>query len=165
MILNIENSRHKKIEYFVDNNNCWICTSHCKDKDGYPKIGLKYKSMRMPRYIYSKLVGEIPEGFVIRHKCDNPQCINPEHLEVGTQYDNIMDKVKRGRMSENTLKNLILGRGLKGEKSPCSKLTEQQVREILQSNLKHREIAEIYNISRRYVGQIKQRRSWAHITL
>ena len=165
MILNIENSRHKKIEYFVDNNNCWICTSHCKDKDGYPKIGLKYKSMRMPRYIYSKLVGEIPEGFVIRHKCDNPQCINPEHLEVGTHYDNIMDKVKRGRMSENSIKNLTIGHNMRGENSPCSKLTEKQVREILELDLKHREIAEIFNVSRRTIGMIKKRVIWKHIKL
>ena len=56
------------------------------------------------------------EGLVVRHRCDNPRCINPDHLELGTQRDNILDCVRRGRRPKYLLKK--------------QKITDQQVREI-----------------------------------
>lgn len=49
------------------------------------------------KFSYAAFVGVVPAGMVVRHKCDNPPCINPEHLEVGTQWENAMDCVRRGR--------------------------------------------------------------------
>jgi len=109
-------SLRKQIEYYVNENDCHVCTSHWKDHDGYPQYFLK-KRMPIGRYIYMKNFGEIPEGKVIRHTCDNRACINPEHLLLGTQKDNVRDCVIRGRTA-------------KGENNGCVKLKKEQVIEI-----------------------------------
>lgn len=88
----------KRIKYKI-NGECWECTSHAR-VNGYPKIYRENKIYYMNRYIYSLYNGEIPENMVIRHKCDNRKCINPEHLEIGTQKDNMQDMVKRGRSNK-----------------------------------------------------------------
>ena len=82
-------------------NGCIICTSHCKDSDGYTRIKYNGKHERLFRVIYMLKYGAIPKGNVIRHKCDNRACCNIEHLEVGTQQDNVNDMVKRGRSTKN----------------------------------------------------------------
>lgn len=69
------------------------------------------------RYMYEKLVGPIPEGLQVLHKCDNRKCVNPAHLFVGTPLDNMQDKVAKGRQA-------------KGETDGFAKLTEAQAREI-----------------------------------
>lgn len=60
--------------------------------------GKKFSSTKH-RQVYYKATGELPE--VVRHKCDNPRCINPEHLEAGTQVDNMRDMRERGRQGDN----------------------------------------------------------------
>jgi len=57
----------------------------------------KGKSMPAHRFAYQFYIGEIPPGNVIRHKCDNPSCVNPDHLEIGTPADNSKDMTNRGR--------------------------------------------------------------------
>ena len=83
----------KPITWEVNENNCWICTSHKKDKDGYP-VGYKRK---IHRHVYEQCFGEIPIDMVVMHKCDNPSCINPEHLIIGTYKDNTEDMYSKGR--------------------------------------------------------------------
>ena len=60
------------IDYQKDENDCHICTSHCKDQDGYPKIFRDKKIWKMSRWIYTQKHGHIPKGMEVRHKCDNP---------------------------------------------------------------------------------------------
>lgn len=55
------------------------------------------RTVRVHRLVWEHHYGPIPEGLVVRHKCDNPPCCNIEHLEIGTQQENIQDKVERGR--------------------------------------------------------------------
>lgn len=65
--------------------------------NGYGIIKLEGKNQKAHRVAYTLEHGDIPEGLVVRHKCDNPSCINVAHLELGTQQDNIEDMFKRGR--------------------------------------------------------------------
>ena len=89
--------RRRNIQYTIDENNCWVCTSHTKDLCGYPLMYIDGKLQTLSRYIYRTYKGEIPEGMYVLHTCDNPNCINPEHLYLGTQLDNMRDMVNKGR--------------------------------------------------------------------
>lgn len=152
------NAHPKKITFDIDENGCFNCTSHYLDKDGYPKIQANKKPYRMSRYVYEQNFGPIPEGKIIRHKCDNPTCINPDHLEVGTHLDNAKDMDERGRR-----------RSVFGEGHPNSKLTESQVREIKvllrDENMTQEKIAKRFNVCRRTISKIKTGQLWGKVAL
>lgn len=105
------------------------------------------KNLRANRISWELHYGPIPEGMFVLHKCDNKQCVNPEHLELGTSQKNIQDAYDRG------LKR-------KGEDSPCSKLTKKQVEEIRNSMLTNKSLAEIYKVSQSRISNIKNYKGW-----
>ena len=71
-----------------------------KDKDGYGLASVDNKTVRTHRVSYEMNHGPIPEGMYVLHKCDNPSCINPEHLFAGTQRDNVLDMRSKGRQAK-----------------------------------------------------------------
>lgn len=71
--------------------------SHTDDMNGYSHFCRKGTNWKIHRYIFHKYCEEIPEGMVVMHKCDNPKCINPDHLQLGTQKDNVRDMIRKGR--------------------------------------------------------------------
>ncbi len=101
---------------------------------------------------YEAYKGKIPEGLVVRHTCDNPCCINPDHLILGTQADNVADREARGRRKD-----------INGEKIGTSKLTAAQVLEIRASNLSYAELAKIFNVDKSNIAAIKTGKSWKHL--
>lgn len=76
-------------------DECWIWNG-CKSK-GYGLLRYKRKIFRAHRFVWSAVNGEIPNGKLVCHKCDVPSCVNPSHLFIGTDLDNALDKVKKGR--------------------------------------------------------------------
>jgi len=75
---------------------CVVWTGAKTDK-GYGLIEVKGKTRRAHRVAYETFKGEIPAGLLILHRCDNPSCVNPEHLRTGTQVDNMQEMVAKGR--------------------------------------------------------------------
>lgn len=61
------------------------------------------------RVSFEMRYGPISDGLIVRHKCDNPNCVNPNHLEIGTQMDNMLDASSRGRLNPKSLLNLRPG--------------------------------------------------------
>jgi len=145
----IGKNKRKPIQYKIDDNGCWNCISHPKNKDGYCKIKINGKNLSVHRYLYVCRYGEIPKNLVIRHKCDNPCCINLDHLQLGTVKDNVNDRHTRGRDAHLT-------RTLHGK----SKLTEKEVAQIRNDNRPQRLIAKQYGISHQHVSLIKRNKSW-----
>ena len=79
-------------------NNCWIWTG-LKDNDGYGWFRLN--GMKRTHRLSVELDGRDPTGMYVLHTCDNPSCVNPEHLYVGTQKENVRDMIIRGRFHSN----------------------------------------------------------------
>ena len=154
--IEIINGRRNRrpIKYEISRNDCWNCISHYK-LNGYPMIRINKKHTRMSRYIYEQSFGEITNGMNILHSCDNPACINLKHLRLGTQQDNMNDKVKRDRFSHTS--------GCKGESHGMSKLTQIQVDEIRKDTRSLRTIAKDYGVSNPQIGNIKKYKSWGTI--
>lgn len=145
--------RRKKLKFKKLQNECIICISHKeKDKFGYTRIKISSDSrMFLHRYVYTRLIGNIPENKVVMHSCDNPSCCNIRHLKLGTQSENIKDAFIKDRKKP-----------IKGENNILSKVTNKQVEEIrnLSGKLSQSKIARIYNISQQHVCRIinKQKR-------
>ena len=143
----------KPFEFYINEDGCFICTSHAMDLDGYPLVKRNQKMNRVSRYIYEECFGPISEGFVIRHKCDNRHCINPEHLEEGTHKQNSLDMVKRNRQA-------------KGSKNGSAKLTESDVKEIRhlkEKGLRLTDLSNKFGVSVTNVCDIVNKRSWKHV--
>lgn len=133
----------------AEESGCIRFTGHL-DGEGYGRIMVARVKYMAHRLSYSLNNGPIPDGYVVRHKCDNPSCINPEHLEVGTQADNIADKVSRGRQA-------------RGSGAGRAMLTEESVREIRSSPLKVSELSTLYGVSVVSIRNILRRKTWQHV--
>jgi hypothetical protein len=143
-------SKPKPIEYEINENGCWVCTSHGRTSYGYPMCHPGNRHVYISHIMYEKYKGPIPDGMFVCHRCDNPPCINPDHLWLGTAKDNIRDCVQKKR-------NNI------GEKNGLAKLTVKQVQEIRQASGLQREIAERFGVSQSLISMIKNRVWWKHV--
>lgn len=87
-------------------NKCWIWTGGTsRPSGGYGRFKPNGKSLAAHRWIYSTLIEPIPAGMCVCHKCDNPVCVKPSHLFLGTVSDNNLDAVKKNRHSITKRKN------------------------------------------------------------
>jgi hypothetical protein len=137
-------------------DDCWEWKSPTSSK-GYGRYTVGGKTIYAHRIAWELTHGSIPKGLFVCHHCDNRKCINPNHMFLGTNQDNVDDMVNKGR-------NFIP----KGEKQGSAKLTEEQVMEIrrLYTTLEctSREIlGKLYNVSSRQISAIINREYWRHI--
>lgn len=130
-----------------------IISPHVKDNDGYARKMYKNKTYSHHRVVYAQhnnIDLEDMKGLVVMHTCDNPPCINPEHLRLGTQQDNSKDMVNKGRQA----RGITNGR---------AKLTEQQVLEIRASTKSGPKLAIDYGVHNTVIYDIKKRKIWKHL--
>jgi hypothetical protein len=130
---------------------------------GYMTIGSRTDGTRKTtsahRVSYMAFKGKIPLGRWVLHKCDNPWCVNPDHLYLGNRSDNVRDMMSRGRLNH-----------VFGEKSPKSKLKEEGVKNLRKERLLHktpyRDLAAKYGLkSHKHVIEICNGKLWKHIPL
>jgi hypothetical protein len=134
--------------------DCWIWQGTLMGK-GYGKFYTAEKRHTgAHRISYLLHHGEIPDGMLVRHTCDNPPCVNPGHLLLGTVRDNSADARDRGRLS---------GGSLKGTAHPRCLLTEDSVQDIRSGRFTTKEFAELYGVSVSTVQGIRRGRSWTHL--
>jgi hypothetical protein len=129
-----------------------------RNKDGYGTVSYRGKrGVRAHRLAYVRAKGidiDDIEGMVVRHKCDNPGCVNPDHLEIGTQKDNMQDAIARGRKAM-----------FRGSELGSSKLTESDIpaiRRLMASGVRQERIGEMFGVSQNVISQIKRGRIWRH---
>ena len=153
----------------------WLGT---KDRDGYGLFKLNtHTCIGAHRYAWWLATGENPKGHLICHYCDNPGCVNPEHLFMGTAQDNNRDRDEKGRTAKGE-RHHNFGRGKPfqyklrfatvpplrpGEKNGRAKLTEAQVREVLADNRPSVRLAEELGVTPTAIGMIRRGKTWRHL--
>lgn len=134
-------------------DSCWFWTG-TKDPDGYGMIHYgKNKQLKAHRASWLIHRGDFDLTLIVCHSCDNPSCVNPDHLFLGTVQTNTLDKVKKNRQT-------------KGSTNFGSKLTEESVlkiKELLSLGVTGSRIAKDYKISTSVISSIKQNKSWKHV--
>ena len=113
-------------------------------------------------FSYELHVGPITDGLFVLHKCDNPSCVNPSHLFLGTQSANLQDCRDKGRL-QGHFQNGPDARRRRGSSHPVSKLTEAQIPAIRQDPRSYCAIAKDYGVDNSLIGRIKRREAWAHV--
>lgn len=143
---------------YVESGDCWIWTG-AKNKNGYGCVSTgKGTSTTAHKASYQVHVGPVAEGLDVCHKCDNPSCINPKHLFLGTRKENMQDSKRKGRQNPARAK---------GEETGSSKLTNDQVISVFKSakaGVSLSQIAKTYNVRKQTIWSIAHGKSWTHIT-
>lgn len=161
-------------------DGCWEWQgTKCSDGYGnlYVKIGGKRKVVGTHRAAWALEMGDIPDGFQVLHRCDNPACCRISHLFLGTARDNMRDMVSKRRHSSQTKPERV-PRGdshfsrhspeklARGSRHGSARLNEVDVREILLrlDCETVRSIADSYGVSQRLVRMIRENRIWKHVS-
>jgi hypothetical protein len=135
--------------------NCWIWNSTLRD--GYGRFKVDKKMLTASRFSFEYFKEKILDANVIMHLCDNPSCVNPEHLMQGTHKENSVDKVNKKRH-------------VYGEKAWQHILSDQEVLEIKKAQLNYyygqnNDLAHFYKVNHRTISNIKNGTTWSHIQI
>ena len=149
----------KKVNFFGE-NGCWEWIA-CVDTNGFGMIFIDGGPRAAHRISWEVFNGEIPKGYsyhglCVCHKCDNPRCVNPDHLFLGTHTDNMKDMVKKGRSANHD-----------GEKNGRSKLTRENVLKIRElhatGNYTYKNLASIYGVDYSTIRNIVVKVLWSNV--
>jgi len=125
------------------------------NKAGYGIVDRRHLPQLAHRVAFSLATGRDPGAHKVCHSCDNPRCVNPAHLWLGTQADNVRDMMAKGRNGQ------VTRRGMASNK--C-KLFEWQVLYIVHSTDSDRVLGEIFNVTASAIYNIRNGKAWAHLT-
>ena len=138
----------------IDPDKCWKWTGS-KLKYGYGNISVNDAIKLAHRVSYEMHKGKIPDGLHCLHICDNPECCNPLHLRLGTNADNVADKMAKGRLNSNA-----------GSHNPRAILKESDIiliKKKLQDGVKGAVIAREYGVGKTAISRIKLGKAWSHV--
>ncbi len=135
---------------------CWVWTG-AKNSGGYGDIRYDGRKVGTHRVAWELTNGPIPNGLWVLHRCDNPPCVRPDHLFLGTNTDNMRDRASKGRTNQR-----------KGEKSPHAKLTWASVREMRQrrqDGVRVIDLASEYGVAQSTVSELLAGGTWREVTI
>ena len=154
MVSKLEDSFGSK--YKIGLNGCWNWLPY-KNKKGYGHAFFKGRKCLAHRVSYEIHIGSIEKGNVVMHYCDNPSCVNPDHLTQGSHQDNVNDRETKGRSAKS--KN--------GEENIFAVLNGFQVRVIKKllanSGLSQKDIADPFGIHKSTVSLINTNKTWSNL--
>lgn len=136
-----------------DMTGCWVWLG-AKTPKGYGNIRYNKKYLKAHRASYQAFTGEIPKGMVVMHSCDNPSCVNPAHLSIGSNQDNDDDKVRKLRQTF-------------GESHPNAKLTNDAVLYIrsMHGIKKQSELAAEFGVGQSRISSILLKKNWKYVDI
>lgn len=130
---------------------CWIWGAG-RAGCGYGQFQFKGRQIGAHRASWILYRGEIPAGAFVLHKCDVRCCVNPDHLFLGSNKDNVKDMISKGRQVV-----------LRGEKHGCASISEKQAREILADTRRNYLLAAAFGLGTSQISKIKKGRQWKHL--
>lgn len=176
-ISDLDKARFQKRCSLDSTRGCWVWSGY-HDRQGYGIFSLLGRSTFAHRAAYLLFRGQITEGFLVRHCCDNPGCVNPDHLLLGTRKDNARDVLQRGRRHvKRTEKSKQLTRGehhfsrrhpesiKRGEARVSAVLSEAQVKEIILRlpTERNMDLAREFAVCRQTISAIRCGNIWTHL--
>lgn len=147
------------------NDACWLWRGNT-DEYGYGRIAFRGKDYLAHRASYLLAHGDLPDDLLVCHTCDNPPCVNPAHLFLGTHQDNSDDKIRKGRLLVGEQHPVKKHPGCmpRGERHHAAKLTEGIVREIRsRADAPVSLLAHEYGVSVTAIYDVRARRRWQHV--
>ena len=136
-----------------DASSCWIWTGG-RNTAGYGALrNRQHRGKLAHRLSWEMAYGPIPDGLIVCHRCDNPACVRPDHLFLGTLVDNVVDMVNKGRQSRGAAKR-------------NAKLSDDHVRQIkalLMQQVPRKTLAERFGVCRSTISHIATGRQWSHV--
>lgn len=150
-------TKKRFLEKIKKSNKCWEWTG-AKCLKGYGRFRINKVLFGAHRISYLIYNSSIPSGIFVCHKCDNPSCVNPKHLFLGTRSDNMKDAFNKGR-----LKPLIGKKFENGENNISSKLSEEQVKRIREDGERAILLAKEFNVSVSLIFRIRKGILWKSI--
>lgn len=137
---------------------CWKWTGN-KYNNGYGMLCCESKTVRAHRWAYRRFVGEIPNGLCVCHHCDNRDCVNPDHLFVGTQSDNLLDAKRKGRLEMGCKK----GNG--NYRTKLTALCVAEIRSPINRAISCREFGRKFGVCPRAIYDVRIGRTWKFIPI
>lgn len=135
-------------------DGCWQWLS-VKNSEGYGLFRVRGRRLRAHRLSYALTYGPIPDGYIVCHHCDNPSCVRPDHLFLGTNADNVADCIQKGRRR---------AAGARGEAHGHSILTQEAVNDIraryIPYTVTQKMLADEYGVSENAVWHVIHRSRW-----
>lgn len=139
--------------YVIRTEDCWLWSGALTQK-GYGQFFLESENRAAHKVAYELNYGPIPAGFVVKHSCDNRNCVRPTHLTAGTQQSNIQEAVDRGRMAVGALNG----------RSTMTEQTAKEIKDLLRAGpFTMRHIASMYGVNQHAVQNIRYGRTWVHL--
>lgn len=139
----------------VKGPSCWIWTGSRSDF-GHGTVRINNRLLRAHRVVWEWTNGPLPPETCVLHTCDNPPCVRPDHLFTGSKQSNTDDMMKKGR--------LVVGRRLKGEDHPASKLSQETVADIRQryagGGVTQKQLGTEFCVSQVLIGKIVRGEIW-----
>lgn len=132
-------------------NGCWEWQAAFNHGYGWFSVS-RLKAKNAHRVSYELYVGKIPSGMFVCHKCDNRKCVNPAHLFLGTNADNMHDMAVKGRANRPT-----------GERHPRARLNEEMVKEIRLGFSSTKDLAKRFGVALITVQKAKAGTNWSHL--
>jgi hypothetical protein len=142
-------------------DGCWIWTGARHSIEGHGHMKIEGKSIGAHRLSYQIAFGSIPPGLFVCHQCDNPPCVNPAHLFLGTNQDNLADMLAKGRQ------NRRFPQIFRGDLHGRAKLTSSNVLAIRQEwnagTTSVTQFANLYGVSRGAINHVLRGNTWRHV--
>jgi hypothetical protein len=142
----VESRFWEKVKKSEDENGCWEWIGKIVP-NGYGKVYKNCKEMLAHRLSYEITYGEVPEGLFVCHKCDNPPCVRPSHLFLGTNQDNMMDSMIKDRRGRKLNKQKVL-----------------EILDMIKSGDNKKVVADIFGITPGTIGDILRGKIWNYVT-